>query len=88
VRFPGRAGKLRIANTMGSRQGNGIHQARSRCRRAGSGLALAGIDRMVRNIEIGRFERSPLGPDRSRALVTAAEIYFEHHSASFGNKMM
>ena len=30
----------------------------------------------------------PVGPDRGGAVITAAEIYFEHDSASFGNKMM
>src|SRR5512142_2965406 len=47
-----------------------------------------GIDRMVRNIETGRFERALSGLTAAGAVVTAAEIYFEHDSASFGNKMM
>src|SRR5450432_2513014 len=47
-----------------------------------------GIDRMVRNVETGRFERSLSALTAVGALVTAAEIYFEHDSASFGNKMM
>jgi hypothetical protein len=47
-----------------------------------------GIDRMVRNVETGRFERSLAALTAAGALVTAAEIYFEHDSASFGNKMM
>ncbi|MCY0906034.1 hypothetical protein [Arthrobacter sp. H14-L1] len=47
-----------------------------------------GIDRMVRNVETGRFERSLAGLSAVGALVTAAEIYFEHDSASFGNKLM
>ena len=47
-----------------------------------------GIDRMVRNIETGRFERSLSGLTAAGALVTAAEIYLEHDAASFGNKMM
>ena len=47
-----------------------------------------GIDRMVRNIETGRFERSLSALTAAGALVAAAEIYFEHDSASFGNKMM
>ena len=50
--------------------------------------AAHGIDRMVRNIETGRFERSLSALTAAGALVTAAEIYFEHDSASFGNKMM
>ncbi len=47
-----------------------------------------GIDRMVRNVETGRFERSLAALTAVGSLVTAAEIYFEHDSASFGNKVM
>ncbi|MET3809635.1 hypothetical protein [Arthrobacter sp. UYEF3] len=47
-----------------------------------------GIDRMIRNVETGRFERSLSGLTAVGALVTAAEIYFEHDKASFGNKLM
>ena len=47
-----------------------------------------GIDRMIGNVETGRFERSLSALTAAGALVTAAEIYFEHDSASFGNKMM
>jgi hypothetical protein len=43
---------------------------------------------MVRNVETGRFERSLAALTAAGALVTAAEIFFEHDSASFGNKMM
>jgi hypothetical protein len=43
---------------------------------------------MLRNMETGRFERSLSALTAPGALVTAAEIYFEHDSASFGNKMM
>ncbi len=51
-------------------------------------VVVHGIDRMVRNVESGRFERSLSALTAVGALVTAAEIYFEHDSASFGNKMM
>ena len=47
-----------------------------------------GIDRLIRNVETGRFERSLSGLTAAGALVTAAEIYFEHDKASFGNKLM
>jgi hypothetical protein len=47
-----------------------------------------GIDRLLRNVRTGRFERSLSALTAAGALVTAAEIYFEHDSASFGNKMM
>ncbi len=46
------------------------------------------IDRMVRNVQTGHFERSLSALTAAGALVTAAEIFFEHDSASFGNKMM
>lgn len=47
-----------------------------------------GIDKMVHNVETGRFERSLSGLTAAGALVTAAEIYFEHDKASFGNPWM
>jgi len=47
-----------------------------------------GIDRLLRNVRHGRFERTLSGLTAAGALVTAAEIYFEHDSASFGNAMM
>ena len=70
-------------------------RARRPSRREGehAGLPIApppvrGIDRIVRNVRTGRFERSLSALTAAGALVTAAEIYFEHDSASFGNKMM
>jgi hypothetical protein len=47
-----------------------------------------GIDRMVSNIETGHFERSLSALAAAGAVITAAEIYFEHDRASFGNRMM
>jgi hypothetical protein len=47
-----------------------------------------GIDHLVRNIRTGHFERSLSALTAAGAAVTAAEIFFEHDSASFGNKMM
>jgi hypothetical protein len=47
-----------------------------------------GIDRLIRNVQTGRFERSLSGLTAAGALVTAAEIYLEHDKASFGNKWM
>lgn len=44
-----------------------------------------GIQRLVRNVETGRFERTLSGLTAAGALVTAAEIYLEHDRASFGN---
>jgi hypothetical protein len=46
------------------------------------------VDRAVRDIRTGRFERSLAGLAAVGALVTTAEIFTEHDSASFGNKMM
>ncbi|MGH3845512.1 MAG: hypothetical protein ACRDR6_29315 [Pseudonocardiaceae bacterium] len=46
------------------------------------------LDRMVGNIEHGRFERSLSGLTAVAAVVTGAEIYLEHYKASFGNKWM
>ncbi|HUJ67506.1 MAG TPA: hypothetical protein VLX59_18310 [Acidimicrobiales bacterium] len=47
-----------------------------------------GIDRVVRNIRHGRFERSLAGLTAMGALVAGAEIWLEHDRASFSNKMM
>src|ERR1700728_2175370 len=47
-----------------------------------------GIDRVLRDVQTGHFERSLSALTAAGALLTAAEIYFEHDSASFGNKMM
>ena len=46
------------------------------------------LDRMVRNIETGRFERSLAALAAVGALITTGEIFLNHDSASFGNKMM
>jgi hypothetical protein len=42
----------------------------------------------IRDVRTGRFERSLSGLTAAGALVTTAEIFFEHDSASFGNKWM
>ena len=59
-----------------------------RARRGAPAGTEYGIDRMVRNVQTGHFERSLSALTAAGALVTAAEIFFEHDSASFGNKMM
>ncbi|ORV07897.1 hypothetical protein [Mycobacterium celatum] len=46
------------------------------------------VDRALRNIAHGRFERSLSGLTAFAAVVTTAEIYLEHYKASFGNKWM
>jgi hypothetical protein len=46
------------------------------------------LDRLLRNVEHGRFERSLSGLAGVGALVTGAEIFLEHDRASFGNGMM
>jgi hypothetical protein len=47
-----------------------------------------GIDRVIGDIRTGHFERSLAAAAAAGALITAAEIFLEHDSASFGNKMM
>ena len=46
------------------------------------------LDRLVENVEHGRFERSLSGLTAAGALVTGAEIWLEHDRASFANRMM
>ena len=55
------------------------HRASSR-----SGL----LERSVRDVRTGRFERSLSALTAAGAAVTAGEIYLSHDGASFGNKMM
>ena len=56
--------------------------------RDGPEMTASGVDRLVRNIETGHFERSLSALTAAGALITAAEIFFEHDRASFGNKAM
>jgi hypothetical protein len=44
--------------------------------------------RVAADIHTGRLERSLSALTAAGALVTAAEIYFEHDKASFGNRLM
>lgn len=53
----------------------------------GTGL-IVGVDRLVRNVRHGRFERAMSGLTAAGALVTGVEIWLEHDRASFGNRMM
>ncbi|NJP77431.1 hypothetical protein HCK01_08845 [Streptomyces sp. AA8] len=46
------------------------------------------MDRIVRNVRHGRFERTLSLLTAAGSLVTAAEIYLEHDRASFGNRVM
>jgi len=52
------------------------------------GEAVHVIDRMFRNVEHGRFERSLSGLTAAAAVITTVEIYLEHYRASFGNNWM
>lgn len=47
-----------------------------------------GIDRILGEIETGRFEKMMSGLTAVGAAITAVEIWTEHDGASFGNKMM
>jgi hypothetical protein len=47
-----------------------------------------GIDRFVSDVQTGRFERTLAALTAAGAVVTTAEIYTSHDSASFGNRMM
>ncbi|HEX4724613.1 MAG TPA: hypothetical protein VH333_18995 [Pseudonocardiaceae bacterium] len=46
------------------------------------------LDRAVTDVRTGRFERGLSALTAAGALVTAAEIFFEHDRASFGNRLM
>jgi hypothetical protein len=62
-------------------------RASRRAHRSGRG-AEHGIDRMLHNVQTGRFERSLSALTAAGSVITAAEIYFEHDKASFGNRLM
>jgi hypothetical protein len=62
--------------------------ARGRVARTDPAEAAFLVDRMVRNVRAGRFERSLSGLTAVSALVTGAEVYFEHYRASFGDPWM
>ncbi len=49
---------------------------------------IAGLDRLLRDVRTGRFERTLSALTAAGAVITAAEIWLEHDAASFGNKMM
>jgi hypothetical protein len=46
------------------------------------------VERAIKNVHTGRLERSLSALTAAGSLVTAAEIYFEHDRASFGNRLM
>ena len=46
------------------------------------------VTRAVTDVRTGRFERSLSALTAAGALITAAEIFFEHDKASFGNRLM
>jgi hypothetical protein len=48
----------------------------------------AGVGTALQDVRTGRFERSLAGLAAVGALITTAEIFTSHDSASFGNKMM
>ena len=47
-----------------------------------------GIDRLLGEIRTGHFERTLSALTAAGAIITTLEIYTEHDSASFGNRMM
>ncbi|MEV4502372.1 hypothetical protein [Streptomyces klenkii] len=61
---------------------------RRRGRGRAAGPAPYVLDRMVRNVRHGRFERTLSLLTAAGSLVTAAEIYLEHDRAGFGNRVM
>jgi hypothetical protein len=57
-------------------------------RRPRTGRSVRGIDRFIGDVRHGRFERALAGVTAVGALVTTAEIFFEHDKASFGKPWM
>lgn len=46
------------------------------------------VDRALRDVSHGQFERSLSALTAAAAVITTAEVYIEHYKASFGNKWM
>lgn len=46
------------------------------------------LDRLVSNVQHGRFERMLSGLTTLGSLMVVAEVIYEHYKGSFGNKMM
>lgn len=59
-----------------------------KARAARKSTPVHGIDRLLGDVRTGRFERSLAALTAGGALVTTAEIYTSHDSASFGNRTM
>jgi hypothetical protein len=58
------------------------------CKRTASTPPAVGIDRLIHDVRTGRFERTLAALTAGGAVITTAEIYTSHDSASFGNRMM
>lgn len=57
-------------------------------RREMAAEAVQDVGRLVHDVRRGRFERTLSGVTGLGAVLLSAEIYFEHDSASFGNRWM
>lgn len=57
-------------------------------RGVGASGAAPVVEKVVEDLRTGRFERSLAAMAAAGAAITAVEIFTEHDSASFGNKMM
>ncbi len=52
------------------------------------GHPVGAAEQLLHDVRTGRFERTLAGLTAAGAVITTAEIYTEHDSASFGNRMM
>jgi hypothetical protein len=66
----------------------GPHRRRSKTEPQPVQAGLIGVDRLLRNVRHGRFERSLAALTSAGALITGLEIWLEHDRASFSNRMM
>lgn len=82
-----RAGNDRRAGWIRRRPASAL-QGSTTGRSLQGSTAEQGIDRLLRDIEHGRFESMLSGLTAGAALVNGLEIYLEHDRASFGNRWM
>lgn len=74
-----------VGGETGAKLSGAIALSKSRGGRSAQGV---GIDRLLGDIQTGRFEKMMSALTAAGAAITAVEIWTEHDGASFGNKMM
>lgn len=78
----------KAASNVVSAAGEVVSAAAERAGRLPSQRLPESTEHLLDNVRTGRFERTLSGLTAAGSLITAAEIFFEHDRASFGNRVM